>query len=89
MLLGIDIGGTKCAVILDDAEGEDSITILDKIVMPTNKPAYEMIDELFNSGNGKNKSENKSNELSQSFFSDVLPRHKGLQKDWRLYRSWY
>ncbi len=46
MLLGIDIGGTKCAVILGDAEGEERITILDKIVMPTNKPAYEMIDEF-------------------------------------------
>lgn len=46
MLLGFDIGGTKCAVILGDAEHE-TIHIIDKNVIPTDKPAYEMIEVLF------------------------------------------
>lgn len=46
MLLGFDIGGTKCAVILGKQEGGD-ISILAKKVIATDKPVYEMIDLLF------------------------------------------
>lgn len=46
MLLGFDIGGTKCAVILGKKDTEQ-ITILDKQVIPTDKPAYAMIESLF------------------------------------------
>ena len=47
MLLGFDIGGTKCAVILGKTDEKESIQIVDKEVTPTNKPVYEMIDFLF------------------------------------------
>jgi len=46
MLLGFDIGGTKCAVILGKDEREE-IRIVDKEVTPTNKPPYELIETLF------------------------------------------
>jgi glucokinase len=46
MLLGFDIGGTKCAVILGKDRPEE-IRIVDKEVAPTNKPPYEMIEALF------------------------------------------
>jgi len=46
MLLGLDIGGTKCAVILGRREG-DRITIIEKKILPTDKPVYEMIETLF------------------------------------------
>ena len=46
MLLGFDIGGTKCAVILGKDENE-ALQIIDKNVTPTNKPVYEMIEYLF------------------------------------------
>lgn len=54
MLLGFDIGGTKCAIVSghintanpQSAEGQD-ISIADKEVVPTNLPAYEMIEKLF------------------------------------------
>ena len=46
MLLGLDIGGTKSAVILGRREG-DSITIMEKKILPTDKPVYEMIETLF------------------------------------------
>jgi len=46
MLLGFDIGGTKCAVVLGQ-NAEDNIQIIDKEVVATNKPVYEMIDLLF------------------------------------------
>src|SRR6476620_9949436 len=46
MLLGFDIGGTKCAVILGKDENE-ALQIIDKNVTPTNKPVYEMIEHLF------------------------------------------
>jgi len=46
MLLGFDIGGTKCAVILG-IKKKDQILIIDKVIIPTNKPAYEMIEVLF------------------------------------------
>jgi glucokinase len=47
MLLGFDIGGTKCAVIIGKKIADDDIAILAKESMPTNLPVYEMIDLLF------------------------------------------
>ena len=47
MLLGFDIGGTKCAVVLSKNYGNDHLDILDKRVMPTHRPVYEMIELLF------------------------------------------
>ncbi len=47
MLLGFDIGGTKCAVILGNPTEEDGLDIIDKEVLPTNRPVYEMIELLF------------------------------------------
>ncbi len=47
MLLGFDIGGTKCAVILGKANKDESIEIADKETTATNKPVYEMIELLF------------------------------------------
>ena len=47
MLLGIDIGGTKCAIILGEADSDNDISITDKTVMPTDKPVFEMIEHLF------------------------------------------
>lgn len=49
MLLGFDIGGTKCAVILGKVAADGDIAIVDKQAMPTNKPVYEMIELLFTS----------------------------------------
>ena len=46
MLLGFDIGGTKSAVILGKKVHEQ-INIIDKQSMPTDKPAYDMIESLF------------------------------------------
>lgn len=46
MLLGFDIGGTKCAVVLGRERG-DSLEIVDKIAMPTVQPPYAMIEKLF------------------------------------------
>lgn len=47
MLLGFDIGGTKCAVIIGYLTTEKNIDITDKVVLPTNLPVYEMIEALF------------------------------------------
>ena len=47
MLLGFDIGGTKSAVILGREINDEQINIIDKITLLTDKPAYEMINELF------------------------------------------
>src|SRR5450432_489427 len=54
MLLGFDIGGTKCAVVLGKKNGEvnqnndgKEILIIDKAVVNTDKPVHEMIDFLF------------------------------------------
>jgi len=47
MLLGFDIGGTKCAVILGKTNESEEIKIVDKRVTPTDKPVYEMIESLF------------------------------------------
>ncbi|MEN0052862.1 MAG: ROK family protein [Mucilaginibacter sp.] len=46
MLLGFDIGGTKCAVIIGKV-ADDKIVIVDKRVVATDKPVYEMIELLF------------------------------------------
>jgi glucokinase len=46
MLLGFDIGGTKCAVLMGETRG-DRIAIVEKEVMPTDLPVYEMIEALF------------------------------------------
>ena len=48
MLLGFDIGGTKCAVILGTTDENGGLQIVQKEVLPTNKPAYQMIELLFN-----------------------------------------
>ncbi len=47
MLLGFDIGGTKCAVIIGRQDEKGMPGIADKIILPTDKPAYEMIELLF------------------------------------------
>lgn len=47
MLLGFDIGGTKCAVIIGEVSSEVGIAILAKQSMLTDLPVYEMIDLLF------------------------------------------
>ncbi len=47
MLLGFDIGGTKSAIILGEIESEYEIRITTKTIMPSNKPAFEMIEHLF------------------------------------------
>jgi len=49
MLLGFDIGGTKCAVIIGNSTRDEQIDIMDKIVVPTSKPVDEMIEFLFDS----------------------------------------
>ncbi|MBL4674721.1 MAG: ROK family protein [Mucilaginibacter sp.] len=46
MLLGFDIGGTKCAVLLGEQQGQ-KIEIISKEAMPTDLPVYEMIEKLF------------------------------------------
>ena len=46
MLLGFDIGGTKCAVVIGE-KGSEQIKILDKLIMSTNQPTYEIIEKLF------------------------------------------
>jgi glucokinase len=47
MLLGFDIGGTKCAVIIGKAQADGPMEILDKVAMPTTQPPYDMIEKLF------------------------------------------
>ncbi|MEI6949400.1 ROK family protein [Paraflavisolibacter sp. H34] len=51
MLLGFDIGGTKCAVVLGHVMtapgGQSAIRVVDKTVLPTNRPVYEQIEWLF------------------------------------------
>jgi glucokinase len=47
MLLGFDIGGTKCAVILGSLSAEKKMTISDKVSLATNLPVFEMIELLF------------------------------------------
>lgn len=47
MLLGFDIGGTKCAVIVGREVNGDEMIIVDKMVLKTDKPAFEMVALLF------------------------------------------
>jgi glucokinase len=47
MLLGFDIGGTKCAVVIGELTEKGGIDIIDKQVISTDKPVYEMIELLF------------------------------------------
>jgi len=47
MLLGLDIGGTKCAVVLGKLETTGELVVTDTITVATDKPAYEMIRYLF------------------------------------------
>jgi glucokinase len=47
MLLGLDIGGTKCAVVLGKIETTGELVVTDTITIPTDKPAHEMIRYLF------------------------------------------
>lgn len=47
MLLGFDIGGTKCAVILGSLSAEKKMTISDKVSLATDMPVFEMIELLF------------------------------------------
>ncbi len=49
MLLGFDIGGTKCSVTLGSNNVSKTIDIVEKKVLPTNRPVYEMIELLFDS----------------------------------------
>lgn len=46
MLLGIDIGGTKCAVIVGQEHGSSIPLIIDKIVLPTSGTANDMIRSI-------------------------------------------
>lgn len=50
MLLGFDIGGTKCAVILGKFNKSGEIEIIEKEVLPTNRTVYDMIELLFVTG---------------------------------------
>jgi glucokinase len=47
MLLGFDIGGTKCAVILGSLSAEKKMIIRDKSSLATDLPVFEMIELLF------------------------------------------
>ena len=47
MLLGFDIGGTKCAIVLGTKTVDGNIILVDKIILPTDKPVHEMIETLF------------------------------------------
>jgi glucokinase len=52
MLLGFDIGGTKCAVVIGKAVGNEPMQIVDKVAMPTTQPPYAMIETLFIAAEG-------------------------------------
>ncbi len=47
MLLGFDIGGTKCAVIIGKTNNLKTISIIAREVLATSMPALEMIELLF------------------------------------------
>lgn len=47
MLLGIDIGGTKCALVIGNLNDKTEIDIIDKRVLATDRPVYEMIELIF------------------------------------------
>lgn len=46
MYIGFDIGGTKCAILLGTINN-DGWKIIDKKILPTDKPVHEMIELLF------------------------------------------
>ncbi len=46
MLLGFDIGGTKCAVILGQKETGNTIGIVEKAIIPTAGPALNQVNTL-------------------------------------------
>jgi hypothetical protein len=48
MLLGFDIGGTKCALILGSTNERERIDITDKAMLPTNS-----CSTFFNTGSGQ------------------------------------
>jgi glucokinase len=47
MLLGFDIGGTKCAVIVGSLTADKKMIISDKVSLATDLPVFEMIELLF------------------------------------------
>lgn len=47
MLLGFDIGGTKCAIVLGALNNKKALTVIAKQVIPTNRKVHEMIECLF------------------------------------------
>lgn len=47
MLLGFDIGGTKCAVVTGNETGSDTLAITSRVMLDTQGSAYEMIEKLF------------------------------------------
>ncbi|MDB5277869.1 MAG: hypothetical protein JWR61_2824 [Ferruginibacter sp.] len=47
MLLGFDIGGTKCAVVLGTLDATGQLMVTATTTVATDKPAYEMIRYLF------------------------------------------
>jgi glucokinase len=47
MLLGFDIGGTKCAVIIGEITKDGTLNIVDKEILATRRPATEMIELMF------------------------------------------
>jgi glucokinase len=52
MLLGFDIGGTKCAVVIGRAEIGQGMKIAAKVAMATTQPPYDMIEKLFATAEG-------------------------------------
>jgi glucokinase len=52
MLLGFDIGGTKCAVVIGKAAGNEPMQIVDKVAMPTTQLPYAMVETLFVAAEG-------------------------------------
>ena len=51
MLLGFDIGGTKCAVILGHETKNENLEIVHKEVLPTFGPPNVMMEKLFTAAN--------------------------------------
>ncbi len=47
MLLGFDIGGTKCSVVIGREVNANEIEVVDKYSLATDRPVYEMIVQLF------------------------------------------
>jgi glucokinase len=47
MLLGFDIGGTKCSAVIGKKDENRDLVVIDKRMLPTDLPVYEMTDALF------------------------------------------